>query len=78
MNIITAESGKEAIQCVMDEKPKVYMVLMNFMMPEIDEYETIQKIRREHKNTSLPIIAVTAKAMKGDRKKMYLGGAFWL
>ena len=55
----------------MDEKPKVDMVLMDIMMPEMDGYQTTQKITREHKNTSLPIIAVTAKAIKGDRKKMY-------
>ena len=52
-----------------DEKNKVDMVLMDIMMPEMDGYETTQKIRREHKNSTLPIIAVTAKAMKGDRQK---------
>ena len=44
-------------------------------MPEMDGYETTQKIRREHKNSSLPIIAVTAKAMKGDRQKCIEAGA---
>jgi CheY-like chemotaxis protein len=66
--VITAESGKEAIQILNDEIRKIDMVLMDIMMPEMDGYETTQKIRREHKN-SLPIIAVTAKAMKGDRQK---------
>ncbi|MBC7381937.1 MAG: HAMP domain-containing protein [Bacteroidia bacterium] len=74
INVITAESGKEAIQ-ILNDNPKVEMVLMDIMMPEMDGYETTQKIRREHKNTSLPIIAVTAKAMKGDRQKCIEAGA---
>ena len=65
INVITAESGKEAIQ-LLNENPKIDMVLMDIMMPEMDGYETTQKIRREHKNSSLPIIAVTAKAMKAS------------
>ncbi len=74
INVITAESGKEAIS-LMNEMNDIEMVLMDIMMPEMDGYETIQKIRREHKNNSLPIIAVTAKAMKGDRQKCIDAGA---
>jgi CheY-like chemotaxis protein len=74
INAITAESGKEAIK-ILTENPKVEMVLMDIMMPEMDGYETTQKIRREHKNNTLPIIAVTAKAMKGDRQKCIEAGA---
>ncbi len=70
INVVTAESGKEAIQIINDEKQKVDMVLMDIMMPEMDGYETTQKIRREHKNNTLPIIAVTAKAMKGDGRNV--------
>jgi len=75
INVITAESGKEAISIINDEKEKIDMVLMDIMMPEMDGYETTQKIRREHKNSTLPIIAVTAKAMKGDRQKCIQAGA---
>ncbi len=74
INAITAESGKDAIN-ILNENPKIDMVLMDIMMPEMDGYETTQKIRREHKNSSLPIIAVTAKAMKGDRQKCIEAGA---
>jgi CheY-like chemotaxis protein len=74
MNVITAESGQEAIN-ILNENSKIDMVLMDIMMPEMDGYETTQKIRREHKNSSLPIIAVTAKAMKGDRQKCIEAGA---
>jgi CheY-like chemotaxis protein len=74
INAITAESGQEAINILVDNNT-IDMVLMDIMMPEMDGYETTQKIRREHKNSALPIIAVTAKAMKGDREKCIEAGA---
>jgi CheY-like chemotaxis protein len=74
INAITAESGKEAIS-ILNENNDIDIVLMDIMMPEMDGYETTQKIRRENKNSSLPIIAVTAKAMKGDREKCIEAGA---
>ncbi|HEX8315705.1 MAG TPA: response regulator, partial [Flavisolibacter sp.] len=74
INAITAESGQEAIN-ILGENKSIDMVLMDIMMPEMDGYETTQKIRREHKNSALPIIAVTAKAMKGDREKCIEAGA---
>jgi signal transduction histidine kinase/CheY-like chemotaxis protein len=74
INVLTAESGKEAIS-LLEENSNIEMVLMDIMMPEMDGYDTIRKIRQEHKNNLLPIIAVTAKAMKGDRQKCIEAGA---
>jgi CheY-like chemotaxis protein len=74
IHAITAESGQEAIN-ILSDNTDIDIVLMDIMMPEMDGYETTQKIRREHKNTHLPIIAVTAKAMKGDREKCIEAGA---
>jgi len=74
INTITAESGRDAMT-ILSENKNIDIVLMDIMMPEMDGYETTQKIRREHKNSTLPIIAVTAKAMKGDREKCIEAGA---
>jgi signal transduction histidine kinase/CheY-like chemotaxis protein/HAMP domain-containing protein len=74
INVITAESGKEAI-AMLSQNPRIEMVLMDIMMPEMDGYETTRRIRQEHKNSTLPIIAVTAKALKGDRQKCIEAGA---
>ncbi|MES2139618.1 MAG: response regulator [Bacteroidota bacterium] len=74
IEVITAESGMEAIG-LMNFFNDIEMVLMDIMMPGMDGYETIRKIRRENKNSTLPIIAVTAQAMKGDRQKCIEAGA---
>ena len=74
MEVLSAGTGHEAIE-ILENTSQVGAVLMDIMMPEMDGYETTQKIRREHKNSNLPIIAVTAKAMKGDREKCIEAGA---
>ncbi|MDB5025183.1 MAG: response regulator [Mucilaginibacter sp.] len=74
IEVITAESGREALEVLNSDK-KVDIVLMDIMMPEMDGYETIQIIRKEAKHKHLPIIAVTAKAMIGDRQKCIASGA---
>jgi signal transduction histidine kinase/HAMP domain-containing protein/CheY-like chemotaxis protein len=74
MSIHTAESGMEAID-VINKNENIDIILMDIMMPEMDGYATTKKIRKEYKKQNLPIIAVTAKAMKGDREKSIKAGA---
>jgi HAMP domain-containing protein/CheY-like chemotaxis protein len=74
MNVLTATTGREAIERLKDN-PETSLVLMDIMMPEMDGYETMQAIRAEGKWRRLPIIALTAKAMKGDREKCLEAGA---
>ncbi len=74
MNVLTATTGKEAIQ-LLDSTPEIAMVLMDIMMPEMDGYQTMQAIRTNSAYRRLPIVALTAKAMKGDREKCLEAGA---
>jgi CheY-like chemotaxis protein/two-component sensor histidine kinase len=74
MKVIHAESGRDGI-VRLQETPDVDVVLMDVMMPEMDGYETMQAIRQMPRFRNLPIIAVTAKAMKGDREKCIEAGA---
>ncbi len=74
MNVLTASTGREAIE-ILESIPDVAIVLMDIMMPEMDGYQTIQAIRAKPNFRRLPIIALTAKAMKGDREKCLEAGA---
>jgi HAMP domain-containing protein/CheY-like chemotaxis protein/signal transduction histidine kinase len=74
MNVLTATTGREAITLI-EETPSLAIVLMDIMMPEMDGYQTIEKIRQNKAYRRLPIIALTAKAMKGDREKCLEAGA---
>ncbi len=74
MNVIYAENGREGINTLL-ENPDVECILMDIMMPVLDGYETIKEIRKLPQFSQLPIIALTAKAMKGDREKCLTAGA---
>jgi CheY-like chemotaxis protein len=69
-----AESGREGLE-LLDSLPAVDMVLVDIMMPDMDGYETMREIRARPRFSDLPVIAVTAKAMKGDRQKCIQAGA---
>ena len=74
MNVLTATTGREAIELV-NTTPDLALVLMDIMMPEMDGYQTMGVIRQNPQFRRLPIIALTAKAMKGDREKCLEAGA---
>ena len=74
MTVLTADTGKRAI-ATLDSTPDVAIVLMDVMMPDMDGYETMRVIRQNPSFRRLPIVALTAKAMKGDREKTLEAGA---
>ncbi len=74
MHVLFAENGRDGIE-VLEKDPTIEIVLMDIMMPEMDGYDTMRAIRRIPRFKSLPIITLTAKAMKGDRDKCIAAGA---
>jgi len=74
MEIVKAENGKIALE-MLDTHPEIDMVLMDIMMPEMDGYEAMKRIRSQGKFKNVPVIALTAKAMKDDKQKCIDAGA---
>jgi CheY-like chemotaxis protein len=74
MKVLYAENGKDGI-ALLTNTAGIDIVLMDVMMPEMDGYEAMHAIRKMRKFKSLPILALTAKAMKGDREKCIAAGA---
>jgi CheY-like chemotaxis protein len=74
MDVISATNGRAAID-IIQNTPDLSITLMDIMMPEMDGYETMREIRKIQEFSTLPILALTAKAMKGDREKCLDAGA---
>jgi PAS domain S-box-containing protein len=74
VHVLTATNGRSGIE-IIKHTPDLHLVLMDIMMPELDGYDTIRQIRQSPELRNLPIIALTAKAMKGDREKCLEAGA---
>ena len=74
MDVVSATNGRQAIE-IIQQQPDLSVVLMDIMMPDMDGYETMREIRKDPRFRTLPILALTAKAMKGDREKCLEAGA---
>ncbi len=74
MEVVSVESGLQGIS-TLRTRGDIDIVLMDIMMPEMDGYETIRRIRADERISQMPIIALTAKAMKGDRDACIAAGA---
>ncbi len=74
MEVLTATNGRQAIELIQDTAD-LHVVLMDIMMPDMDGYETMREIRKDPRFRAVPILALTAKAMKGDREKCLEAGA---
>ncbi len=75
MKIVSAANGAEAIE-MMEKEPKPDIVLMDMMMPVMDGYEALEIMKRRYELKDIPVIAVTARAMKGDQERCLAAGAW--
>ena len=75
MRIVSAENGRDAIN-ILKDRQDIDIVLMDIMMPEMDGIATMKEIRKLESCRNLPIVAVTAKAMRGDRERCIEAGAW--
>ena len=74
IKVLCAENGKVAIE-ILQKESEIDLVLMDIVMPVMDGYQTIKKIRESEKFKGLPVVVLTAQAMKEDREKCFLAGA---
>jgi CheY-like chemotaxis protein len=74
MRVLYAEDGRRGL-AILQDNPDINAVLLDVMMPEMDGYEAMKEIRKDPRFAALPIIALTAKAMRGDREKCLGAGA---
>jgi len=74
VQVVIGRTGREGIE-KLNENPGINLVIMDIMMPEMDGYTAMREIRKDERFVNLPIIALTAKAMKGDREKCIEAGA---
>ena len=74
MNIFTAEHGRDALE-ILQKNDQIEVVLMDISMPVMDGYEAMRKMKENPVTADIPVIAVTARAMKGDREKCLKAGA---
>jgi hypothetical protein len=75
VQISSAENGRDALSILENSDEDFDVILMDIMMPDMDGYETMRRIRKMEKYRDLPILALTAKAMKGDKEKCIEAGA---
>jgi CheY-like chemotaxis protein len=73
-DVFVADTGREALE-ILGQHPDVHCVLMDIMMPEMDGYEAMRRLRQDPRFSALPVVALTARAMKGEKERCLEAGA---